>query len=493
MNRNRRWLPRATAGSAQVPSTVGRAAARLGWLDALRGLAALTVAMHHFNLLGMLPFGGFVWWHFDPGLYGVMLFFVVSGYIIPASLERRGDIRAFWVGRIFRIYPAMIAALALSIMILPSGDGSVALLRTGHNLISLVANGIMLQDLLGVINSMNVTWTLCYEMVFYYFVTALFSLGWHRRSGPIAVGSATVALVLGTAIAPMTLTTDLSSTRNLVLAAAVIVAMGLACMLSGNRTLTRTGALLLAGLGLVLVVFNSRAPSFETWMIFATMFAGTAVYRAEHGQIDRMQAAFCCGFVIVAGVLVGWMYNRDGMQQNTWTAGWVAWSAAYFGAWATFGVGLMLRRRRFPRVLTWLGAVSFSVYLLHIPLLHTLAPRLHVPPVPHTAGGKVLWTAEFLAVVLLVSYLLYRLVELPMQKLGRRVLKAVERGLPAVAAGPGPGGSRSGPDGTASDGAGASAARPGGSRPGDPQPGGTAVLPAQPGPERAGDVTAGSR
>lgn len=434
----RRWPPRratasaAAGATATTTATTGRAIARLGWLDALRGLAALTVAMHHFNLLGLLPFGGFVWWHFDPGLYGVMLFFVVSGYIIPASLERRGDVRAFWVGRIFRIYPAMIAAIALSILILPEGDGSVALLRTGHNAISLVANGLMLQDLLGVINSMNVTWTLCYEMVFYYFVTALFVLGWHRRSGPIAVGFATVALVLGTAIAPMTLTTDLSSTRNLVLAAAVVVAMGLACILSGNRTLTRTGALLLAGLGLVLIVGNSRAPSFETFMIFATMFAGTVVYRAEHGQVDRVQAAVCCGFVIVAGVLVGWMYNRDGMQQNTWTAGWVAWSAAYFGAWATFGVGLLLRRRRFPRFLTWLGAVSFSVYLLHIPLLHTIAPRLHVPPVPHTVEGKALWTAEFLVVVLVASYVLYRLVELPTQKLGRRLLKLVERTLPAA-------------------------------------------------------------
>jgi peptidoglycan/LPS O-acetylase OafA/YrhL len=39
------------------------------------------------------------------GLYGVFVFFMVSGYIVPASLERRGSVRGFWVSRVFRLYP----------------------------------------------------------------------------------------------------------------------------------------------------------------------------------------------------------------------------------------------------------------------------------------------------------------------------------------------------------------------------------------------------
>lgn len=202
--------------------------ARLGWLDALRGIAALIVALHHFDVLRMLPFGGMVWRNFDMGLFGVMLFFIVSGYIIPASLERRGDVRGFWIGRIFRIYPALIAAFVLSIMMLPDGDGSVALLRTGDDLASLVANGLMLQDLLGVINGMNVTWTLCYEMVFYFFVTALFTRGLHRHSGPIAVALAGVALAVGTAVGTQLVSAELGSTRQLLLIVTPIVLVGLA-------------------------------------------------------------------------------------------------------------------------------------------------------------------------------------------------------------------------------------------------------------------------
>ncbi|MDH6119878.1 peptidoglycan/LPS O-acetylase OafA/YrhL [Kitasatospora sp. GAS204A] len=410
----------------------------MGWLDALRGLAALVVALYHFGILELLPFGGAVWAHFDLGLYGVMMFFLVSGYIIPASLERRGDVRAFWVGRIFRIYPALIGTYVVAIMILPKGDGAVALFRTGHNVISLTANATMLQDMLNVVNGMGVTWTLTYEMTFYFLVTGLFTLGWHKRSSLFAVGFAAVGLVFGGTLTSDLFAHDLNSTRHLVLAAALIVLMGFVCMLSGNPALTRIGGLLVGALAAVLLFTNGRAPIFETLLIFATMFAGTVIYRAEHGQLDKTQAWLVCGFVVVSGVAIGWMYNRNGMENQTWNAGWIAWCGSYTGAWATFLGAMALRKRRFPKVLTWLGAVSFSVYLLHVHLLHTLGPMFGIPPRPTAVGAKVLWTATFLAVTLAAAYLMYRLVELPCQKLGRKVLKTLERVLPAPPAPPVP-------------------------------------------------------
>ncbi|WP_051696027.1 acyltransferase family protein [Streptomyces sp. NRRL S-244] len=418
----------------KAASAAGSAAgSRLGWLDALRGMAALVVVLHHFDVLRMLPFGGIVWRNFDLGVFGVMLFFIVSGYIIPASLERRGDVRGFWIGRLFRIYPAVIVAFVAAIMMLPAGDGSVALLRTGDNLASLVANGLMLQDMLGVINGMNVTWTLCYEMVFYFFVTALFTRGLHRHSAPIAVAFAGAALAIGTALAPQLLLTELGSVRLLLMIVTPIVLVGFWGVLSGNRKATAAGALLLGGLGLVLITLNSRAVAFETLMIFATMFAGTAVYRAQHGGLGRVPALLTCGFVIAAGVLVGWLYNRNGVQESTWTSGWKAWSLSYLAAWVLFGLCFLLRGRRFPKPLTWLGAISFSMYLLHFPLLRTIGPPLGVPPMPESTLGKIAWTAIFLGVLLVASHLMYRLVELPAQRLGKRVQQAANRRRPSAA------------------------------------------------------------
>ncbi|MFF2192967.1 acyltransferase family protein [Streptomyces sp. NPDC058157] len=420
------------ASPAPSPAPKTSAAARLGWLDALRGFAALVVALHHFGILNMLPAGKAVGRNFDLGLFGVMLFFIVSGYIIPASLERRGDVRGFWIGRFFRIHPALIVTIVVSLLVLPAGDGAIRVLRTGDDLSSLITNGLLLQDVLGVTNGMNVTWTLCYEMVFYFFVTALFTRGLHRHSAPIAAGCAALALAVGTAVGEKLLTPDPGSVRVALLVVVPVVLAGFAGVLSGRPGPTRAGALLLGGLGLVLVTLNSRAPWYETWTIFATMFAGTAVYRAQHSARGRVPSLLACGFVIVSGVLVGWLYNRDGLQDHTWTPGWLSWSSAYLAAWAVFGIGFLLRLRSFPRVLTWLGAVSFSVYLVHVPLAHALGPVLGAP-LSHSAWGRAAWAVLFLAAVLLVSHLMYRLVEIPMQNLGKRVQKAAARRWPAAA------------------------------------------------------------
>ena len=406
-------------------------AQRLGWLDALRGIAAMSVAVYHLALpFVWVPHGVDLVHHLDPGVFGVMLFFLVSGYIVPASLERRGDVRAFWTGRIFRIYPVLIVIAVASLLVLPRAYAVVQGYGFDHPVLSLAANGLMLQDLMGVPNGMSVMWTLCYEMVFYYLVSGLFTLGRHRRSSSIAIGFAAIALVLGANIAQATISTGPENTRHLVLACAVVVTMGLLCIMSGNQGLVRTGTLLLAGLGLVLIFLNSRSTAFETMLIFATMFSGTVVYRAQHGQIDRLQAVFCCGFVVVSGFLVGKMYNHGPALWQTWTDNWMSFSFAYLAAWTVFGIGFLLRNRRFPRAITWLGAVSYSIYLLHNPVIHGMNWLLEGHAAPVTVGAKVLRVAAFLAALLVLSFLAHRLVELPGQKLGRLVQRTLDRRLP---------------------------------------------------------------
>ncbi|MQS14107.1 acyltransferase [Streptomyces kaniharaensis] len=416
------------------PSTAAPAPSRLGWLDALRGLAALAVAMHHFGLVNLIPHAAREPHYLDLGLFGVMLFFLVSGYIIPASLERRGDVRAFWAGRFFRIYPAVAVTVVVSLLILPRDFAVVQGFAFDHPLLSLAANGLMLQDMMGLPSAIGVLWSLTYEMIFYYFVTALFVLGWHRRSAPIAIGFAAFALVLGSWLAVGTLSTDLTSIRHLVTACGIVVLMAMVCIGTARPDLVRWGALLLGGLGLTLILLNSRSSAFETMMIFATMFAGTVLYRLEHGQIDRLPAILCCVFVTVCGVASGYFYDRGTTTWKTWTDSWMAFSFAYLAAWAVFAVGMLLRRRRFPRWLSGLGAISFSVYLLHGPLDFFTGWQLsgHAPLVGWKERGLLL--VAYLAALVVLAYLSYRLVEIPFQNLGRTVMKAVNRRFPAPAA-----------------------------------------------------------
>ena len=96
----------------QAPGPVPARGRRLAWLDALRGIAALCVVYAHFGTRVLPQVHRAVYNVFDPGLYGVLVFFLVSGYIVPASLERRGSVRHFWLSRLFRLFPLFVFAIA---------------------------------------------------------------------------------------------------------------------------------------------------------------------------------------------------------------------------------------------------------------------------------------------------------------------------------------------------------------------------------------------
>ncbi|GJF29576.1 hypothetical protein KNE206_22760 [Kitasatospora sp. NE20-6] len=408
-------------------AAAARPAGRLGWLDALRGVAAMVVPLHHFGVLKLVPHGAYIERHFDLGIYAVMLFFLVSGYIVPASLERRGDVRGFWIGRIFRIYP-LVAVTVLASLLLPDDYAALNHTVVEHPVRSALANGLLLQEMLHVPNAIGAMWTLCYEMVFYFLVAALFVVNLHRRSASIATGFAAAALLLGAAVSPTILiSVDRASTRNLIAVAVVVVVASLAAILSGRTAAVRAGSLVLGLLGLVLALGNARSTFFETMMIFATMFAGTVIHRMEKGQLGRLPGLLCCGFVLTSGVLVGYLYNHGAALDRTWTHHWAGFSLPYLAAWISFGVGMLLRHRAFPRVLTWLGAISYSVYIVHIPLMFVVWWALKgYHPAQHGVE-KFVPALVFVATVLVVSHLTYRLVELPGQNLGRRLTKAVNR------------------------------------------------------------------
>src|ERR1700749_2447893 len=80
------------------PATVRpRDSRRMAWLDALRGFAALCVVFDHSSGIVLSRVHQLLFQCFEFGRYGVFVFFLVIGYIIPASLERTGSVREFWI------------------------------------------------------------------------------------------------------------------------------------------------------------------------------------------------------------------------------------------------------------------------------------------------------------------------------------------------------------------------------------------------------------
>jgi peptidoglycan/LPS O-acetylase OafA/YrhL len=392
---------------------------RLAWLDALRGIAALCVVYSHFGTRVLPRVHAAVYDVFDPGLYGVLVFFMISGYIVPASLERRGSIRGFWVSRLFRLFP--LFAFVIAAVLLLHALGLASLRGTNQNVAAAVlAHLFMLNDLLGESNVIVVLWTLSYEMVFYLLLTALFTVGLHRRSGWLAAAFAAGALLLGGLLPTVWLSYHSFGLAGVALTGDVLILGGLVIAVAGHGLPRTLGAWLAAATGLILVAFNERRFAYEGLTILAVMFTGTMLYRAQQGQIGRRRAAITATGVFAAAIVAGAWHipslaasSQAALQQREWVV-----SVALAGL--TFAAGLALRKLRVPAILAWLGLVSYSVYLVH-PLFLDAYDRIpfarsyyHQPWLQ--AGASI----GFVVVLLACCALTYYLVEAPMQRLGRR-------------------------------------------------------------------------
>ncbi|MEU8119147.1 acyltransferase [Spirillospora sp. NPDC049024] len=403
---------------------VSPASSRLGWLDALRGAAALAVALHHASYVYLPDLRVRIADWFDPGLFGVLVFFLVSGYIVPASLERRGSVRGFWVGRFFRIYPLLAVTCFLAVLPFLLGVlGLRAGLEEYSPATAVLAHATMLQDVLNVPNAMNVLWTLSYEMAFYLLVVALFVVGGSRRSAPAAVVLTVVALVavaltatglLTGAYAPAALLSRTAGTGPVVAVTVAALAVAVPAA-SSRRPAPRIAGGLLGGLlALALVAVNGRVGAWEGLLMLAAMFTGTAVHRAEHGQTTRRAAGASCAAVLT-GALAAGTWNAAPYGRNAQ----LVWCGAVLAAAATFAAAWRLRHRRFPAWATGLGTISFSVYLLH-PLLLMVAAQFFDVSGREDAAGLAL----FLLVLIAVSWASQRWIEAPAQRLGRRLARS---------------------------------------------------------------------
>lgn len=144
-------------------------------LDALRGLSALAVVVHHLPFIFHHPT-----WLSDRGptrfgVFGVQMFFVISGFVISMSLRRAASVGHFLLHRAVRLYPLYaVSVLVATVSVYFLAGGGQAWLWTG------AANLLFVQRLLGIANHVDaVYWTLQIEAVFYLGMAALL---WLARS-----------------------------------------------------------------------------------------------------------------------------------------------------------------------------------------------------------------------------------------------------------------------------------------------------------------------
>jgi peptidoglycan/LPS O-acetylase OafA/YrhL len=419
--------PAAITEPPQPPHRAAAAAAgtgnRLAWLDVLRGLAALAVVFNHFGYF--LPSGvkDPVYQWINPGDYGVFVFFLISGYIVPASLERKGSVRTFWVSRLFRLYPLYLLAVAIAVTLYMMHVGGLRGEGTDPET-SILSQTLMMSNVLAGQNVPNVVWSLSYEMIFYLLLTALFMARVHRRSSRYALGFAVVAVAFGGLLPQAYFTNNLWSPRVIALVADLVVLTGLAVAVAMRGMPRLVGAVLAAMVGLTLLAFNGTwLLPWEALSILALMFTGTMLYRAEQGQYPWRRAIPIAVAVLGMAIAAGLWHHIGGYGQPSFI-----WERDYFMslflAGATFAIGLALRHVAWPRILTWLGLISYSVYLLHPALIEVYR---YLPGTAHNSFWvQVLLDALFVAILIAVCSATYLLVERPMQSVGRRLAKRLD-------------------------------------------------------------------
>ena len=373
---------------------------RMRSLDGLRGAAALVVVFHHVSLAARPELGEAAWaWLTGsplkllfPGSEAVLVFFVLSGLVValPALQGGRPGSSGFsWAkyypARLLRLYLPVFAVLLMSAALIvllprdrsamPAGSWMADTNATAVTPLSLLSEASLARRSYDID---NVLWSLRWEVVFSLllpvFVWIALRLAWHPL---VSMAACLVATVLGRVL----------EAAALVYLPLFLLGSILAAQLHSPRRGSRLAGGAEADGGAALVPASARRPP---WLL--------------------PLAAVLAGALLVASWLVRPLDPPPIVRT-------IAWGLAGAGAALTVVLAVawpLLRCGLETRPLQWLGKVSFSLYLVHVPILATLV---------YLFGSSRWWVAGLVAVPLslVVAALFQRWIEAPSHRLARAV------------------------------------------------------------------------
>jgi peptidoglycan/LPS O-acetylase OafA/YrhL len=381
--------------------------ARFQHIDAIRAIAAVLVIIMHCSdtALGSPAFmstgGSWLSWvanTFDFGRLGVMLFFAVSGFVIPSSLKPGQHPGVFWVRRFFRLYPVYWLSVALAVCV------QAWLWHHYFAAPQVAANLTMLQNFLRYENVEGVYWTLKLELVFYVACYLLF------------------------------LTRMLENTILL-----EVISLGLATIFVCYLDLWN-GPL---GFARHLLNFTDQTRS----ALDAQGAANTAAAHPLPGLLNMNWGYFCAYFSLMfLGAILRRLYDRrlSGVARSIalllpalWITilsvmGLFAYRATHdlgmIGVFAPATLAVLLfvvlafRIRITSRYMALMGVISYSLYLMHPIVIDTLVAIQH-----SSSANLPVFTLVVLVLTILLSIASYRLVERPSIRKGHELANRLER------------------------------------------------------------------
>lgn len=368
-------------------------------IEVLRAIAVLGVLFHHLQgslftdpvpLLEQIHGWAQPWW-------GVDLFFAISGFVIARSLiptlqgcttrqEYWQETRNFWLRRAFRLLPSAWLWLALMLLACVFLNRSGAFGTLAANLQATLAGVLQYANFRFAdsffhyeYGSSFVYWSLALEEQFYLLFPLLILL----------------------------------FRRHLVWALLALVAVQILTVRTPLLMVVRTDALALG----VLLAMWSVQPSYQRWqpMFLRRPWAGISALIAiglllSFMATDRFTfASYRIGSIAVLSAVLVWIasYNRDYLMP----------------------AGIV------QRLLAWVGSRSYGIYLIHIPayqLVRELIFRLQNAGLPSPAGHPIVTLLLAFGLIVLLSELNYRFIEMPMRNRGAALVKRLGTSRTAV-------------------------------------------------------------
>lgn len=194
--------------------------------------------------------------------------------------------------------------------------------------------------------------------------------------------------------------------------------MGVALLFTRWVPATVRSRAMAVGLALVVVagVANRPEDMFIALLFFGTMFVGTVVYRALHGELPIRTAVIVYASAMLILPVAFWANLTPYTDPTTGAQiNWRAETLTFWAAYGLFAVALLARNRHFPRLITYVGKISYSLYLVH-PLVMFSVPW---------ASRRAFTYGRWVAGSFVLAMLTYHLIEQPFQKWGRKLSKRV--------------------------------------------------------------------
>ncbi len=345
--------------------TVARQKKRIQSIDIMRAIAVLIVVYSHILPAGLYPNGSWANWFleflrnevFQRGQLGVILFFIVSGYVVPFSLlaPKEDNLSRFMVSRFMRLFPAYWVSIAIAVFVV-GGKTDAA---------TVILNTTMLQRFFGTTDIIGVYWTLSIELIFYALAAVFFMVGLIQN--PRRLGWLTAGLVVTTLLFAI-----------------------------ARRW------------------FNAPLPA-GSMLFLCLMFGGAWLRLGIYRQKDLW---WIVGAFLIVILAITWLLYYPSRYGEFW----LLQFSRYLYAILLFFALLSLKEFK-SEILAYLGRISYSIYLFHVPVnMLVVRAAQDLPP-----GYIVLIS---LTVTIVASSLSHALIERPSIQLGRGLYRFL-RPIPA--------------------------------------------------------------